>query len=52
LAERLTKRVAFQKEELERLSGDYEANQNLIKQKQEELGRAEELIGELEYYRE
>ena len=52
LAERLSKRVVFQKEELEQLAKDYEVNRSLILQKEDELARAEELIGELEYFKE
>lgn len=58
-AERLSKRLARQKEELQQLSSDYEANRTLIQQKEEELAqtnsevthlkdqmeRAEELLG-------
>lgn len=68
LAERLSKRNALQKEELEQLSKEFEANhvtQEKVKAKEEELAttlsniaelksqleRAEEVLGELEYYK-
>jgi hypothetical protein len=52
VVERQKKRVEQYKEELEQLSKDYEANKILIQQKQKELERAEELLDELEYFKE
>ena len=51
LVERQKKRIEQYKEELEQLSKDYEANKVVIEQKAGELERAEELLGELEYYK-
>src|SRR5205807_284404 len=51
LVERQKKRIEQYKAELEQLSNDYEANKALIEQKVAELERAEELLGELEYYK-
>ncbi|HEX5701848.1 MAG TPA: hypothetical protein VFX97_01360 [Pyrinomonadaceae bacterium] len=51
LVERQKKRIEQYKEELEQLSNDYEANKALIEVKVAELERAEELLGELEYYK-
>lgn len=51
LVERQKKRIEQYKEELEQLSKDYEANKVLIEEKVTELERAEELLGELEYYK-
>jgi chromosome segregation ATPase len=48
LVDKLAKRVAIQEGELERLSKDYEANESLIKTKEEELRKTKELQTELE----
>jgi hypothetical protein len=52
LVERLSKVVAQYKKELEQLSHDYEANQAAREELKIKLERAQELIGDLEYYKE
>jgi hypothetical protein len=48
LVEKLAKRISIQEAELERLSKDYEANESLIKIKEEELQKTKELQIDLE----
>jgi DNA repair exonuclease SbcCD ATPase subunit len=48
LVEKLAKRISIQEAELERLSNDYEANESLIKTKEDELRKTRDLQVELE----
>ena|SRR6185436_2701945 len=48
LVEQLAKRISIQEAELQRLSKDYEANEGLIKTKEEELRKTKELLQGLE----